>query len=81
MINNLVNEGTLDNFIAFNDWTSGSYANTFASIESLKSMYEQTVVLVDIEGSREIDYVFENTKPAFVIIAANPEPADHAFLT
>ena len=74
-------EGTVTNLLTFRDWTSGSYASTHANIESLKKMYAKTVILIDIEGSRGIDYVFEGKKPAFVIIATNPAPADYAFVT
>lgn len=52
-------EGTVTNLLTFRDWTSGSYASTHANIESLKKMYAKTVILIDIEGSRGIDYVFE----------------------
>ena len=56
----MLDNGELDKFIVFNDWSSEKVTQYHQIIKGLTDLKKRVVVLTNIEGARGVDMKFNN---------------------
>ena len=64
----------------FNDWSSENIGQIQRDLDRLRHLSGNVVVLVDLDGSRGVDYMFLDYTPAHVILAFTPNKLEYGLL-